>query len=101
MNVSRNLEPQVDALPSYRSSPEDAKLDQTKVKQMAEEASADGALIVQSVSVEEKTEVSPTYFPSAGFGILAGMFPLHGPVGTVRREFIGMRSMRLKRLLMI
>jgi hypothetical protein len=59
----------VDALPSYRSCPEDAKLDQTKVKQMAEKAGADGALIVRSVSVEEKTEVSPTYFPSPGFGI--------------------------------
>jgi hypothetical protein len=59
----------VDALPSYRSCPEDAKLDQTKVKQMAEKAGADGALIVRSVSVEEKTEVSPTYFPSPGVGI--------------------------------
>lgn len=36
---------------------------------MAKEASADGALIIRSVSVEEKTEVSPTYFPSTGFGI--------------------------------
>jgi hypothetical protein len=59
----------VDALPSYRSFPEDAKLDQTKVKQMAKEAGADGAVIIRSVSVEEKTEVSPTYFPSPGFGI--------------------------------
>jgi hypothetical protein len=59
----------IDALPSYRSFPEDAKLDETKVKQMAKEAGADGALIVRSVGVEEKTEVSPTYFPSPGFGI--------------------------------
>jgi hypothetical protein len=59
----------VDALPSYRSFPEDAKLDETKVKQMAKEAGADGALIVRGVSVEQKTEVSPTYFPSPGFGI--------------------------------
>jgi hypothetical protein len=59
----------VDALPSYRSYPDDAKLDGTKVKQMAKEAGADGALIVRSVGVEEKTEVSPTYFPSPGFGI--------------------------------
>lgn len=68
---------------SYRSFPEDAKLDGTKVKQMAKEASADGALIIRSVSVEEKTEVSPTYFPSPGFGIFAGMFRLHGTL--VRR----------------
>ena len=59
----------VDARPSYRSFPEDAKLDETKVKQMAKEAGADGALIVRAVSVEQKTEVSPTYFPSPGFGI--------------------------------
>ena len=59
----------VDALPSYRSFPEDAKLDETKVKQMAKEAGADGTLIVRPVRVEEKTEVSPTYFPSPGFGI--------------------------------
>ena len=59
----------VDALPSYRSFPDDAKLDETKVKQMAKEAGADGALIVRSVGIEEKTEVSPTYFPSPGFGI--------------------------------
>ena len=59
----------VDALPSYRSFTEDAKLDETKLKQMAKEAGADGVLIIRSVSVEEKTEVSPTYFPSPGFGI--------------------------------
>ena len=59
----------VDALPSYRSFPEDVKLDETKVKQMAKEAGSDGALIVRSIGVEEKTEVSPTYFPSPGFGI--------------------------------
>ena len=87
---------------SYRSFPEDAKLDGTKVKQMAKEASADGALIIRSVSVEEKTEVSPTYFPSHPDSVfLAGMFGLHGTVGTARREFIGMRSIRLKRLLTI
>lgn len=59
----------VDALPSYRSFPEDAKLDETKVKQVAKEAGADGALMVRSVSVEQKTEVSPNYFPTPGFGI--------------------------------
>ena len=59
----------IDALPSYRSFPEDAKLDESKLKQMAREAGADGALIVRSVSVEQKTEVSPNYFPTPGFGI--------------------------------
>ena len=59
------------ALPSYRSFPEAAKLDETKVKQIAKEAGADGALIIRSVGVEQKTEVSPTYFPTPGFGIFA------------------------------
>ena len=59
----------VDALPSYRNFSEDTKLDQSKLKQMAKEAGADAALIVRSVGVEEKTEVSPTYFPTPGFGI--------------------------------
>jgi hypothetical protein len=59
----------IDALPSYRSFPEGAKLDEAKVQQLAKEAGADGALIVRSVSVEQKTEVSPNYFPTPGFGI--------------------------------
>jgi hypothetical protein len=59
----------VEALPSYRSLPGDAKLDESKVKQMAKEAGADGALVVRSVAVEQKTEVSPSYFPTPGFGI--------------------------------
>jgi hypothetical protein len=59
----------IDALPSYRSHPDDAKLDESKVKQLAKDAGADGALIVRSVGVEQKTEVSPNYFPTPGFGI--------------------------------
>ena len=59
----------IDALPSYRSLPDDAKLDESKVKQVAKEAGADGALVIRSVSVEQKTEVSPNYFPTPGFGI--------------------------------
>jgi hypothetical protein len=59
----------IDALPSYHSLPDDAKLDESKVKQLAKDAGADGALIVRSVGVEQKTEVSPNYFPTPGFGI--------------------------------
>lgn len=59
----------IDALPSYRSLPDDMKLDESKIKQLAKEAGADGALIIRSVSVEQKTEVSPNYFPTPGFGI--------------------------------
>ena len=59
----------IDALPSYRSLPDDAKLEESKVKQLAKDAGADGALIVRSVGVEQKTELSPNYFPTPGFGI--------------------------------
>jgi hypothetical protein len=59
----------VDALPSYPKLPEDTKVDEAKVKQLAKEAGADGALIVRAVGVEQKTEVSPSYFPTPGFGI--------------------------------
>jgi hypothetical protein len=59
----------IDALPSYRNLSDDAKLDESKVKQLAKEAAADGALIIRSVGVEQKTEVSPSYFPTPGFGI--------------------------------
>jgi hypothetical protein len=59
----------IDALPSYRSLPDDATLDESKVKQLAKDAGADGALIVRSVGVEQKTEVSPNYFPTPAFGI--------------------------------
>jgi hypothetical protein len=59
----------IDAIPSYLNLPDDAKLDESKVKQLAKDAGADGALIVRSVGVEQKTEVSPNYFPTPAFGI--------------------------------
>jgi hypothetical protein len=59
----------IDALPSYRSLPDDATLDESKVKQLAKGSGADAALIVRSVGVEQKTEVSPNYFPTPAFGI--------------------------------
>lgn len=59
----------IDALPSYRSLPDDATLEESKVKQLAKGAGADGALIVRSVGVEQKTEISPNYFPTPAFGI--------------------------------
>jgi hypothetical protein len=59
----------IDAIPSYRNLPDDAKLDESKVKQLAKGSGADAALIVRSVGVEQKTEVSPNYFPTPAFGI--------------------------------
>ena len=59
----------IDALPSYRSLPDEATLDESKVKQLAKDAGASAALIVRPVGVEQKTEVSPNYFPTPAFGI--------------------------------
>ena len=59
----------VDALPSYRYTSEEEKIDETKLKQAAREARADAAIIARAVNVEQKTEVSPSYYPSPVFGI--------------------------------
>jgi hypothetical protein len=59
----------VAALPSYRYMPEDEKIDESKLKQAAQRAGTDGAILARSVSVEQKTEYGPSYYPLAGFGI--------------------------------
>jgi hypothetical protein len=59
----------VDALPSYRYAPDDERIDEAKIKEAAKAAGADAAIIARSVSVEQKTEVGPSYFPSPAFGI--------------------------------
>ena len=59
----------VDALPSYRYTSEDEKIDETKLKQAAKEARADAAIIARAVNVEQKTELSPSYYPSPVFGV--------------------------------
>jgi hypothetical protein len=57
----------IEALPSYIRIPEDGKSDDSDIKQVAKEVGADAALIVRSIGVEQKTEVSPTYVvPSFG-----------------------------------
>ena len=59
----------VEALPSYRYIPEDQKIDEAKLKQAAQKAGADAVISARSVSVEQKTEVGPSYYPSPAFGI--------------------------------
>lgn len=59
----------VDALPSYQYIPEAENVDEAKLKQAAQKAGADAAILARSVSVEQKTEYGPSYYPSAGFGI--------------------------------
>ena len=58
----------IDALPSYRTMPEDEEVDEAKIKEAAQKAGADGAILARPVHVEEKTQYSPNYFPMPWFG---------------------------------
>ncbi|MGH7772723.1 MAG: hypothetical protein ACREQA_10875 [Candidatus Binatia bacterium] len=73
----------VDALPSYRYIPEVQSIDEAKLKQAAQKAGADAAILARLVSVEQKTEYGPSYYPSTGFGIFGRNFGASwsGPYG--------------------
>jgi hypothetical protein len=58
----------IDALPSYRYIPEAENIDEARLKQAAREAGAEAAIIARSVSVEQKTELGPSYYPTPAFG---------------------------------
>jgi hypothetical protein len=77
-SIRRNFEDQfvsqlrangVNAVPSYRYTPDDDRIDETKLKEAAQMAGVDAAIIVRSISVEEKAEVGPSYYPTPAFGI--------------------------------
>lgn len=81
----------VEALPSYRYFPEDGKVEEAKIRQAAKEAGADASLIVRAVGVEQKTELSPGFFPAFGFGIFgrnvsASWYPWYGSPRVDRYE---------------
>ena len=59
----------IDALPSYRVSLDDEKIDEAKLKQAAQKAGADAALFARLIQVEEKRQYGPSYFPNTSFGI--------------------------------
>src|SRR5687768_8631134 len=59
----------IDALPSYRFTVENEKIDENKIKEAAKTASADAALFVRLIQVEEKTHYGPSYSPYTSFGI--------------------------------
>jgi hypothetical protein len=73
----------VDGLPSYRYIPEDEKIDEAKLKQAAQKAGADAAILAQSVNVEQKTEYGPSYYPVPSFGFFGSHFGAswYGPYG--------------------
>jgi hypothetical protein len=59
----------VNALPSYRYTPEDEKMDDAKLKQTARQAGSDALLIVHPLRTEQKTEYGPNYYPVPSIGI--------------------------------
>lgn len=64
----------IDALPSYRHIPEDEKIEEAKIKQAAQQAGADAVILARAVSIEQKTDYGPSYYPVPVFGI----FGSHG-----------------------
>jgi hypothetical protein len=59
----------VDALPSYRFLPQNDKIDENRLKEIAKKANADAVLFARLVQVEQKTQYGPGYFPYTSFGI--------------------------------
>jgi hypothetical protein len=59
----------IDALPSYRYTSENEKVDEAKLKEAARQAGTDALIVARSVSVEPKTDVGPSYYPVPVFGI--------------------------------
>ena len=73
----------VDAVASYRYIPEESRIDDAKLKQAAKEAGADALIGVRTINVEQKTDISPSYYPVPGFGIFGHHFGAswYGPYG--------------------
>jgi hypothetical protein len=88
----------VDAVPSYSVIAEDDKIDEAKLKQLAQQAGADALLFARLVQVEQKTEYGPSYYPYTSIGIFGsnysswyglGWYGLGGPPSVYRyNEYI-------------
>lgn len=59
----------IDAVASYRYLPEDDKLDDSRVKEAARQARADGLILVRSVQVEQKSQTSGGFAPPVSLGV--------------------------------
>jgi hypothetical protein len=66
----------VNAMPSYRYVPESEAISENSLKQLAQEARADGLLLMRPVSVEQKTN-----YPAIGPEISFGVFGSNAGVG--------------------
>jgi hypothetical protein len=58
----------IDALPSFRYMPETEQIDEANIRQAAQKSGADAAIIARPIQVEEKRQLSPSYFPAPWFG---------------------------------
>jgi hypothetical protein len=69
-----------DAVPSYRYFPEGEQFSREKLKQMAQAAGADAAIVTHRAHVEHRTEVAPGYYSLfPGFGVYGwSSFGWHG-----------------------
>ncbi len=103
-SIRRNLEDEfvtqlgavgVEALPSYRYFSDDRNIDEAALKQAAQKAGADAAILVRGVDVEQKTEYDePGFYPFASvFGVFGGNFgaswgvPFGGPMPRESNEY--------------
>jgi len=78
----------VDAVPSYRYVPESEAIGENSLRRVAQEARADGLLLMRPIKVEEKTNY-PTIGPELSFGIFgsnagAGWSGIPGASGPTR-----------------
>ena len=82
-SIRRNLEDEfvtrlrsdgVEAVASYQYIPEDEGLDEAELKQAAKQATADAEIIARLVSIEQKTEFGPSYYPVPSFGFFGPHF---------------------------
>jgi hypothetical protein len=64
----------VEALPSYRYIADDEKVDETKLKQAAQKAGADAAILAKPIQREEKSQWVPGVFPYTSFGVFGSHF---------------------------
>lgn len=78
----------VDAMPSYRYVPESEAISENSLRRVAQEARADGLLLMRPIKVQEKTNY-PTVGPELSFGIFgsnagAGWTGIPGSSGPTR-----------------
>lgn len=73
--VAKLKEAGVDAIPSYLYIAEDGQVDEGRLQEAVKRANADGVIVTRLVRVEQKTSVSPGFYPPSpafGYGFYGG-----------------------------